>query len=237
MKSKYGYTVKKLLALEPDELSRMTEQQLKDANRVLRDAANKRLKRLRGDRYGSSSPSLKNLEKTIGSGQSAAAPDLSGLKGGERVNRLRNRNAALTTFLASPSSTLSGISKRRKEVKERMLADEIKYRKAKGASKKELEQIRKNFDPFGEKKNPDAAYLKEKRFWEAYRKYEEEHHLDKKGTQSKYSSDNVQRAMRTTVGARNWKADTILKKFEEEGEALYESEQERLASISEGESV
>lgn len=237
MKSKYGYTVKKLLALEPDELSRMTEQQLKDANRVLRDAANKRMKRLRSDRYGEYSPALKSLEKSIGSGQSVKAQDLSGLKGGQRVNRLRNRNSTLTTFLASPTSTLSGISKRRKEVKERMLADEIKYRKAKGASEKELKKLRQDFDPFGEKKNPDAAYLKEKRFWEAYRKYEEEHHMDKKGTQSKYSSDSVQRAMRTTVGARNWKSDTILKKFEEEGEALYESEQERLANISEGESI
>ena len=237
MKSKYGYTVKKLIALEPYELSRMTEQQLKDANRVLRDAANKRLKRLRSNRYGETSPALKSLEKTIGSGQSVTAQDLSSLKGGERVNRLRNRNAALTTFLASPSSTLSGISKRRKEAKERMLADEIKYRKAEGASKKELEQIRKDFDPFGERKNPDAAYLKEKRFWEAYRKYEEEHHLDKKGTQSKYSSDSVQTAMRLTVGARNWKSDTILRKFEEKGQEMYESEQERLANISEGEGV
>ena len=237
MKSKYGYTVKKLIALEPYELSRMTEQQLKDANRVLRDAANKRLKRLRSNRYGETSPALKSLEKTIGSGQSVTAQDLSSLKGGERVNRLRNRNAALTTFLASPSSTLSGISKRRKEAKERMLADEIKYRKAEGASKKELEQIRKDFDPFGERKNPDAAYLKEKRFWAAYRKYEEEHHLDKKGTQSKYSSDSVQTAMRLTVGARNWKSDTILRKFEEKGQEMYESEQERLANISEGEGV
>lgn len=237
MKSKYGYTVKKLLALEPDELSRMTEHQLKDANRVLRDAANKRLKRLRTDRYGESSPALKSLEKVIGSRQSVTAQDLSGLKGGERVNRLRNRNASLTTFLASPTSTLSGIRKRRKEVKERMLADEIKYRKAEGASEKELEKLRQDFDPFGEKKNPDAAYLKEKRFWEAYRKYEEEHHMDKKGTQSKYSSDSVQTAMRITVGARNWKSDTILRKFEEKGQEMYESEQERLASISEGESI
>lgn len=237
MKSKYGYTVKKLIALEPDELSRMTEQQLKDANRVLRDATNKRLRRLRNDRYGVDSPALKSLEKSIGSGQSVAAQDLSGLKSGQRVNRLRNRNAKLISFLASSTSTLKGIEKRRKDVKDRMLADEIKYRKEEGASEKELEKLRQDFDPFGERKNPDAAYLKEKRFWEAYRKYEEEHHLDKKGTQSKYSSDSVQRAMRTTVGARNWKSDTILRRFEEKGQEMYESEQERLASISEGESV
>ena len=237
MKSKYGYTVKKLLALEPEELSRMTEQQLKDANRVLRDATNKRLKRLRSNKYGVDSPSLKSLEKTIGSGQSVTAQDLSGLKGGQRVNRVRNRNAKLISFLSSPSSTLRGIEKMRKDVKDRMLTDEIKYRKAEGASEKELDKIRQDFDPFGERKNPDAAYLKEKRFWEAYRKYEEEHHMDKKGTQSKYSSDRVQRAMRTTVGARNWKADTILRKFEEKGEALYESEQQRLIDLSEGEGV
>lgn len=237
MKSKYGYTVKKLLALEPDELSRMTEQQLKDANRVLRDATNKRLKRLRSNRYGDSSPALKSLEKSIGSGQPVKAPDTSGLKGGQRVNRLRNRNATLISFLASPSSNLKGIEKRRKDVKDRMLADEIKYRKAEGASEKDLEKLRQDFDPFGERKNPDAAYLKEKRFWEAYRKYEEEHHMDKKGTQSKYSSDSVQTAMRITVGARNWKSDTILRKFEEKGQEMYESEQERLANISEGESV
>ena len=237
MKSKYGYTVKKLIALEPDELSRMTEQQLKDANRVLRDATNKRLKRLRTSRYGDASPALKSLEKSIGSGQSVKAQDLSGLKGGQRVNRLRNRNAKLISFLTSPTTTLRGIEKRREDVKDRMLTDEIKYRKAEGASEKELERIRKNFDPFGERKNPDAAYLKEKRFWEAYRKYEEEHHMDKKGTQSKYSSDSVQTAMRLTVGARNWKSDTILKKFEEKGQEMYESEQDRLANISEGESI
>ena len=91
MKSKYGYTVKKLLALEPDELSRMTEQQLKDANRVLRDATNKRLKKLRGDRYGDSSPSLKSLERAIGSGQSVTAPDLSGLKGGQPQSQHRTQ--------------------------------------------------------------------------------------------------------------------------------------------------
>lgn len=210
MASKYGYTVKKLSAMGPEDISRMTLAELKDAEKVLRDAAAKRLRRLKSTPGGTSSPAYRSTLKTA---IERGVPPLSKSSAGLTVNAYRNRIAGELHFLDMKTSTQRGWKRVHEKTLER-LADG-----------------KKDADVFGYRSNPERAEKIEENFWKAYRKYEEEHAMDKKGTSSRYNSDSVQKAMRKTMGKRLLKPDTILKKFEPIGDTMYESEQERLSEL------
>lgn len=63
MASKYGYTIKNLQDIN---INKLTNDQMLDALKVMTDAANKRIKRLSADKFGTASPAYRKLARQQG---------------------------------------------------------------------------------------------------------------------------------------------------------------------------
>lgn len=112
-------TVKELLSVDPRDIDRMTEGQLREAVRTLADAANKRLKRLGETEIGRHSPAYEKAMKR------SFTTDQGGKFGtqGKNRNQLRSEYKAAVDFLNLKTSSVSGWKKTREKAYKKIGGD------------------------------------------------------------------------------------------------------------------
>lgn len=105
-----GFTVDQILNIDPSELNKMNRRQLSAITSRLVSAANKRIRRLQNDPYGSVSPSLQRIKQR--GGQFSVK--------GKNLQALRNEFKQIKQFMGMKTSTLEGWKKTRKYVSEKL---------------------------------------------------------------------------------------------------------------------
>lgn len=105
-----------LLKLSPIDVNKMNEQELRQAVSILASTANKRLKRLSNKQMGTSSPAYQSAQKRAYQG---SAGGKFGTKGKNR-NQLLNEFKAIKNFLESKTSTVTGWTKYRADVAQKI---------------------------------------------------------------------------------------------------------------------
>lgn len=143
-------TVKEFMQLTPEDLTRMSEKELRETVRTMASAANKRLRRLGETKLGRSAPGYKAAMKR--GAFSSKGKNRSQLLG-EATREMR--------FFNYKTGSVRGWEKYQRDVYNRMRS------KFEQEEKKKPKSERKELLPYNE--------IDKEKFWEIYRKYEEQH--------------------------------------------------------------
>lgn len=105
-----------LLKLTPEDINKMTFNELRKSVSILASAANKRLKRLATSGVGQMSPAYIMAQKRTYTGIAGGKFGVAG----KDINQLRNEYAAIRAFMSQKTSTVKGFKQVRKKLYKRI---------------------------------------------------------------------------------------------------------------------
>ena len=105
-----------LLKLTPEDINKMTFNELRKSVSILASAANKRLKRLATSGVGQMSPAYIMAQKRAYTGIAGGKFGVAG----KDINQLRNEYAAIRAYMSQKTSTVKGFKQVRKKLYKRI---------------------------------------------------------------------------------------------------------------------
>lgn len=213
-----GMSIQDIMNMNPVELSRLSTRELKQVTSRLISSANKRIRRLGKSDIGQSSPAYIQAQKEFGGHFSLKSENIEGASPKQVHNRVLELHAQVRDYLSKKTSSVSGWKDVRKDVNERLTG-----------------------------KSSEMALntkYKEKRFWKAYRKLEEQSQggilNSKSNPNSKRNSDRIQKMLYNRIKDKGWNRnfDDIIDDITKKGgdiDKAYEYEQKRINQMMEWE--
>lgn len=209
-----GMSITDIMNMNPVELSRLSTKDLKQVTSRLISSANKRIRRLAKSDIGQSSPAYIQAQKEFGGHFSLKSENIKGASPKQIHNRVLELHAQVRDYLSKKTSSVTGWKDVRKDVNERLTG-----------------------------KSSELALntkYKEKRFWKAYRKLEEQSQggilNSKSNPNSKRNSDRIQKMLYNRIKEKGWNRnfDDIINDITKKGgdiDKAYEYEQKRINQI------
>lgn len=213
-----GMTIEQIMNIDPVTLSRMSTKDLKQVTSRLISSANKRIRRLGKTELGRSSPAYIHAQKEFGGKFSLKSDQIKNASSTQLHNRVLELHSQVRDYLSKKTSSQTGWKNIRKDVNERLT---------------------------GESGKPalDTKY-KQKRFWKAYRKLEEQSQggvlNSKNHPNSKRNSDRIQKMLYNRISKKGWNRnfDDIINDMTKQGgdiDQAYREEQKRIREMMEEE--